>query len=495
MLRLRDRGGFQVSAIYFCRVLVFGFMVSAVCLMDSREAVASSLGMAKKLDKILQKSRVRRDEIGAVVLLAKGGGTQTLWSVQAEQMLIPASVTKILTAGAVLEGLGPSRKLETKLWAVADINSGDLNGDLILQGGGDPGFVSETMWFLVNEFTRTGIRKIKGNLIVDDSRFDRVRADSSRQEERVDRAFDAPVGAMSFNWNSVNIFVRPADRVGASAQVVLDPENDVVQLQGEVKTVAANGKTEISVERTDGPAGLDVIRVHGKIPVGAKEFVAYKNITSPEAWSGNALLNFLKQRGITVTGTVKSGPLPVGARQLARAESKTVADMVKDMMKFSNNFVAEMLVKNLAAEKKSTPASLASGMELVRQYVLDQGISKDRFTLVNPSGFTRENRITADDLSKILLHMRDHFEIFPEALVAFPIAGIDGTLKSRMRSTVAEGRVRAKTGLLNGVAALAGFAGRADGSQLTFVFIFNGRANLGEEARTLFDQLAVQLVQ
>ncbi|MGE0762625.1 MAG: D-alanyl-D-alanine carboxypeptidase/D-alanyl-D-alanine-endopeptidase [Bdellovibrionales bacterium] len=451
--------------------------------------------LAEKLDRLLKASRLHREEFAAKVVLAKSGAKETLWEIRSDQQMIPASLTKVITAGAVLRGLGPSRKLETKLWTAGETVADELNGDLILQGGGDPGFVSETMWFLVNEFTRTGIRKIKGNVIVDSARFDQIRTDPSRQSERVDRAFDAPVGAMSFNWNSVNIFVRPGAKAGAQAQVVLDPENDEVKLRGDVKTVGARGKTDIRVERKTGARGEDVIWINGQIPVDAKEFIAYKNISSPERWSGRVLLQFLRQRGITVSGEVKVGALPATAKQAARAESKPVADMVKDMMKFSNNFVAEMLVKNLAAEKKSTPASLGAGVELVRQYAISNGVPANRFTLVNPSGFSRENKITATDLNQVLLGLREEFGVFAEALASFPVAGVDGTLKSRMRGTAAEGRVRAKTGLLNGVAGLAGFAGRGDGSQLTFVFLFNGRTSRSEDARALFDQLAVQLVQ
>lgn len=447
-----------------------------------------------RLGSILKSSRIKESEFAAYVTLEKSGQPEMIWSHRAEEQMIPASLTKIITAGAVLHELGPSRKLETQLLSNAEIKGGTLKGDLILKGGGDPGFVSETMWFLVNDFKRTSVQEIKGDIIVDESRFDSVRSDESRQSERVDRAFDAPVGAMSFNWNSVNIFVRPADVVGVPAKVFLDPENDEVQLHGQVKTVTGE-KSQVNVDRKKDSKGRDVVVVSGSIGLKAKEFVAFKNISSPQSWSGKALKTFLSHRGIQVTGVIKSGKTPADARVLARAESKAVSQMVTDMMKFSNNFVAEMLVKNLAAEKVSMPATLADGMTLLKKYVESHGVQSDRFTLINPSGFTRENRMTAKDLLVILESLRSDYGIFAEALASFPLAGIDGTLKNRMKSSEVQGRVRAKTGLLNGVAGLAGFAGHPDGKQMTFVFMFNGRANLGEDARTLFDQLAAELVK
>lgn len=466
----------------------------ALLLILSLAMPGQAQAMKDRLEKILKSSRLKRDELGIVVAGHRNGGENILWSVREHESMMPASLTKIITAAAVLDGLGPSRKLETKLFATGPVENGELKGDLILQGGGDPGFVSESMWFLVNEFTRTGVKRIQGDIIVDDSRFDRVRTDASRQDERVDRAYDAPVGAMSFNWNSVNVYVRPGRKAGDRASVVLDPESAYVKLSGEVKTAAADGKSGVLVSRETRKGG-DVIIVGGKIPVGAKEFVAYKNISSPELWSGHNLAGFLGQRGITVSGEIKAGPTPGGAIQVARAESKPVALMVQDMMKFSNNFVAEMLVKMLGAEKKGTPATLGSGMEFVRKYLVGLGLPEKNWKIVNPSGLSRENRISAADLHKVLIHVREHFAIFPEALAAFPVAGVDGTLKSRMKGTAAEGRVRAKTGLLTGVAGLGGYAGRADGTQLSFVFIFNGRPTYSEDARALFDRLAAELVQ
>lgn len=479
--------------IRFC---IQSSLISILCLILASPASGTEdKTLSSRLDRIRQSTRLKADELGLVVSRASDGHEEIVWNHRGDQRMIPASLTKILTAGAVLEGLGSSRKFETKLMSVAPIKDGVLEGDLYLLGAGDPGFVSETMWFLVNEFKRTGVRKITGNIIVDESRFDQIRSDPSRQDERVDRAFDAPVGAMSFNWNSINVFVRPGAKVGDRALVTLDPESDYAQLQAEVRTTSGK-KVEVSVHRKEQSKGQDILIVKGSIGIDAKEYVAYKNITNPILWCGRNLVSFLNQRGIQVGGQIKSGLTPNSAAQLARAESKPISSMVVDMMKFSNNFVAEMLTKNLAAEKGSShPATLSEGVQLIRDFVVSAGIAKDRFRIINPSGFSRENQISPKDLNQVLWHIREQFGIFAEALTAFPVAGVDGTLKSRMRGSKAEGRVRAKTGLLNGVAGLAGYAGKEDGTQYTFVFLFNGRPDLSEDARALFDRMAAELVQ
>lgn len=400
----------------------------------------------------------------------------------------PASITKIVTAATVLQRLGASYKFQTSLWSVGKIENGTLGGDLVLKGGGDSGFVSETMWFLVNELVRTGIKRIEGNLIVDDSDFDPIREDASRDPERVDRAYDAPVGAMSFNWNSINIFVRPTE-IGKPPQVNLDPLPDYYAIVNKAKTVAKSG-VDLDVSRTG-----NTVFISGTIGADANEFVAYKNIDDPVDWSGRNLVYFLSQRGIIVTGKVKGGKRPEGARLLAKADSEPVSQHVADMMKFSNNYVAEMLTKNLAAQNGTLPASLDAGMKLIRETITSLGIDRQNFNLLNPSGLSRQNRIKPADLARVLVRAQHHFPIFAEMLASFPLAGMDGTLKNRMKDTAAKGWVRAKTGNLAGVVGLAGYAGRKDGSVRAFAFIFNGKPDQGDSARRLFDALATQLVQ
>lgn len=444
--------------------------------------------LSERLEKIISKTGISKENFGLAVMdLSRDGGALE-FGLNQEKDFTPASVTKIATASTVLRELGSSYKFQTTLWGLGHIKNGVLKSDLFLKGGGDPGFVSETMWFLVNELVRTGIKNIEGDLVVDDTNFDSIRVDASRDPERVDRAYDAPIGAMSFNWNSLNVFVRPGE-VGKNAVVILDPIDGGFKIENKAKTVKGR-KTQVEVSREGGR-----IVVRGSIGQDADEFVAYKNIDDPAIWSGQNLKFFLEQRGISLKGRVRSGKVDKAANLLAKAESKPVNQHVMDMMKFSNNYVAEMLTKDLAMVKGKTPASLSEGMAIIRDNVASLGVSRSRFNLINPSGLSRKNKIKPIDLSRILAASYQNFPIFPEFLSAFPIAGRDGTLKRRMKDTEAEGWVRAKTGLLTGVVALAGYATRKDGSIRAFSFIYNGRADRGEAIRQLFDRLATELVR
>ena len=123
------------------------------------------------------------------------------------------------------------------------------------------------------------------------------------------------------------------------------------------------------------------------------------------------------------------------------------------------------------------------------------GLAESVYTYQSPSGFSRENRIAPQSMALVLKNIHDQAKIYPEFAAALPIGGVDGTLKSRMKSLSASAQVRAKTGLLNGVAGLGGYATNADGVQYTFVFLFNGRPALGDDARQLFDRFATTLVE
>lgn len=440
------------------------------------------------LDKIIVTSRIPKERLGLVVGFS-GDLSESVYSLNAEKRMIPASLTKIVTAGAALEKMPVGHQFLTTLNSDAPIKDGVLKGDLYLKGGGDAGFVSESMWFLVNEFLRNDITSVEGNIIVDDSFFDNVRYDSGRDPERVDRAYDAPIGAMTFNWSAVNIFVRPGGKEG---RVYIDPINSYFKLVNKTKTVSGSKNTIAATRRpSSDPKFKEEILVTGDIGSNVNEVVIYKSVTEPDMWAGYNLREFLKQRGISVSGSIKSGKAPASAKVLAKAKSKSIADVVRDMMKFSNNYVAEILTKDLAAQVGGGQGTMEKGVSILKDYVKSIGI-KD-FELYSPSGLSRKNTFRPSDLFKILSHVKSNFKIFPDYLNSLAIMGVDGTLRRRPEDSPTFARVRAKTGSLNGVAGIGGFLGREDEEQLTFVFLYNGVDSETPKARDLFDKLLIRL--
>jgi serine-type D-Ala-D-Ala carboxypeptidase/endopeptidase (penicillin-binding protein 4) len=468
--------------------LVWFFCV--IILVNSARAANSDIeSMSDWTLSLIKKNKMNPEQFS--FYWAKPDGTVILKHRQ-NVLMLPASISKITTASSALEYLPPGTKFKTQLKSSGKISDGKLKGTLYLVGGGDPSFVSENMWFLVNSFKRNQIKEVDGDICVDDSLFDSVRYDESRESVRVDRAYDAPVGAMSFNWNSMNVFVRPTT-AGKPAQVVLDPENDYLVLENSVKT-KKSGAAEISVDRTwNEKTKTETVKVHGTIGENQKEAVIFANITQPDLWAGANLKSFLTQRGVSVTGTVKNCKANDLMEVLAESESKPVEIILSDMNKFSNNFVAEMLTKNMAALEQK-PATLKTGVLKIQKHLKELGFDlQNDFVILNPSGLTRDNKMTVQAMWKLLLTREKDFSTMPEFMMSLPIAGVDGTLKKRMKSELTYRQVRAKTGMLNGVVSLAGYATDEAGIPIPFAFIYNSAGTGGpvesSRVRSLMDQI------
>jgi D-alanyl-D-alanine carboxypeptidase/D-alanyl-D-alanine-endopeptidase (penicillin-binding protein 4) len=460
------------------------FLCLFLIVTSAQQCFADAIG--ERLKSVIKKHHFNEQTLG---LYIEDEGKE-IFNVNANRLMVPASLTKIVTGAAVLNAFPLNKKFETKLLAKAPIVQGSLKGDICLKGGGDPSFVSEKMWYLVNEVKRTGLTNIEGDLSVDATRFDEELFDSGRESVRVDRAFDAPISAASFNWNSTNIFIRPGSSAGASARVFLDPENEYLELENRTKTVAKSGVKTLEASRVKA-GDHDKIIVSGSISEDAPEAVIYKSISNPNLWVGMQLKEFLKQRGISLKGKVKVAACEAGASTIAVSPSKNLNEILSDMLKFSNNFVAEMLAKNLAAENSASPAKMKDGIEEIKKYMDSVGFARKDYTLENVSGLTRDNRFTAKQLALVLNTIKNDFLIFPEFLSGLPIAGVDGTLKNRMKKGE-QTLVRAKTGYLDGVVGLAGYIGRKNDSPLIFVFMYNGDYDHGTAARPLFDDLINQ---
>ena len=474
---------------------ILNFFLATIAAIFASVAFAGS-PPALSVGSEIKKFRLKPEDVA----LYAADGPHVLISHNADKFMIPASVTKILTAAAALKVLEPTTKVATEILSENTVDgSGVLRGPLYLRGGGDPGFVSETLWNLVNDFTRLGVNRVEGDIFVDDTLFDKVRFDPDRDPVRNDRAYDAPVGAMSMNWNAVNVYIRPGSKVGEPARVFADPETRYIQVTNQTKTTSGD-RVEVTVSRKGTTLGEDDtveagdhLVLSGRVGKDAPEKVIYKKISQPDLWSGHNLQAFLAHRGINVSGGVRAGKVPRSAKLLVRVESKPVSAMVLDMMKFSNNFVAEMLTKQMALKLGSEPATLSKGVEVLRGFLKSIGAEESSVKVYSPSGFSHKNQITAQGLYRVLLAVRNDFQESPEFLASLPVSGKDGTLKSRMQKVPQ--KVRAKTGYMAGIVSLAGFVDRGPGESVPFAFLFNGPAEKADEAKAFMDYLCERLAK
>ncbi len=449
--------------------------------------------LESKINRLIKKSQIKQNNLGIEIRKISATNKETLYALNSDKMFVPASLTKIPTAAAAFHFLGPNHRFITTLESDAKIKDGVLKGNLYFVGGGDPTFTSESMWSLVNEFSRENIHTIEKNIIVDDTLFDAIRYDKRRDPTRKDRAYDAPVGALSFNWNAVNVFIRPTS-IGAPAQVIVDPTEKYFKVINKARTVYGK-KQRLKVSRVQSKDSnefpFETIIVSGSIGLNSKEYVSYKSITQPEIWSGYSLKKFLEEKGIKVLGKVIVGKKPAKTTLRADYKSEPLFESIKSMNKYSNNFVAEMLIKNIAA-KFSQPASMDLGLNKVNEFLQKSGFQKDSYNYVNASGLTRDNKFKPNEFTDFLVQLQNQSEMFPEFLTSLPISAVDGTLKTRMTRLASAKKVRAKTGMLNDVIGLAGYVSNSSDTY-AFTFIFNGKKRKLKNARDLFDFITAEM--
>ena len=455
-----------------------------------------------QIQKILKTQSRMAKNMGLVVFDLHSG--QYDFTHNENKKFIPASLSKIITASAVMHLSNPYHQFETFFLSQTPVDQqGVLKGHLYLKGGGDPSFVSENLWILINHLRRSGLKKVKGDLIVDDHLFGK--AQPHRSWLKSDRSYSAPVSSLSFNWNSVTVYIRPSLTTGGLAQVFIDPKNTYIKTINKARTQGT--KKTIKVKRRSSSPG-DIIEVHGRIPIDSKELVIYKNVTKPAFWAGLNAIEFLKQRGIIVEGQVLKGRTPPSSYTLSSHKGSFVFRMVQDMMKFSSNFLADMLTMHLALFQNHKKDLWNQGLKQIHKYMEKQGLSD--YSFPSPSGLSRKNKLKPKDLLKFLIH--DYSSVYSfEKLSSYPVPNSPGTLQKRFQNlensthfqtqntsltqtASARAIIRAKTGWLLGVVGLAGYVQTQKGNTKAFVFIYNGSAKKQMKAQEIFDQLASLLI-
>ncbi len=441
-----------------------------------------------RLDRALADPALRGASFSALVVDRETG--VVLYSRTPERALIPASTQKLLTAVAVLDAFGPGHRFTTQIQVAERLGADGVTSNLYVSGGGDASLTSEQWWRLAADLRAQGLTRVNGDLILDDGAFDRVRWHPS-WEPVTARAYHGPVGALTANYGAFRVVVSPAPRAGLPARVQMDPPVPYLRVENRAKT-HVGARTPVRVERL-ASVGSERIVVSGRIAPGAKPQEIWRSVADPLAYAGAVLRLQLEANGIEVTGTVRIGTAPADATELLAFEGHPVRHIVGLLLKYSSNMIAESLVKDVArAENAATPSSWTTGMAAVSRRLSALGVPLEGVKLVDGSGLSRENRVSAVVLVATLRAADARFAIGPELLAGLPIAAEDGTLEKRAMR--AHAQLRAKTGTLDGVTTLAGHARGADGRELVFALLVNGYRGGAARAVDAVDVFAEALV-
>ncbi|MCA1828551.1 MAG: D-alanyl-D-alanine carboxypeptidase/D-alanyl-D-alanine-endopeptidase [Myxococcales bacterium] len=468
----------------------FGLLVG-VCFAASsaRAGQGDRETLRKAVEQLLAQPPLAGAHVGVEVQSLDDG--QVVFSRNGEDLLNPASNTKLVTSAAALLRLGPEYRFSTDYLGDRAIQRGRLR-TLYVKGRGDPAVTTERLNAVVADLWHRGLRSV-GEIVLDDSFFDREEFGPGWEQETSDKAWAAGVGALSLNHNAVAIYITPAERTGGRARVEVDPDSrDYFSIEPRVVTVRANGRRKlrphalIEGERTR-------IVVEGRIPKGAEPVVMYKRVGDPSFYYGQTLKMLFKARGIRVAGRVKRGGVPENAVLLQSYDSPELAEIIRDMNKVSSNFIAEMLVKTLGAELKGTPGTWPKGLEVAGDLLAELGIPRGTYVLRNGSGLNDTNRFTARQMATLLQGVWKRFPVASEFVASLGIAARDGTMRLRMEGTDAAGRLRAKTGTLERVTALSGYVQSLGGERFVFSVMVNDWSGRSGPIISSIDRLGVML--
>ena len=405
----------------------------------------------------------------------------------AESRLTPASLTKLTITAAALETWSADKSFKTQLLAAGKIKDGELDGDLILQGAGDPSLDDHSLWSLAAQLRGVGVTSIRGRLVVNAAPFGLVACeteDRCKALERSDTAYNAPLSAIGVDFGNWCISVRPSV-VGSPAAVRGCGVTTLpIAVEGTIRTVSESSRQTFWVERVT-RAGVDVLRVKGDIPVDRGQEL-YRSMSNPASGAGLLFREILRELGIRLDGAVQVTATHTASKLeiLAEYEGLTLREQLGRMLRFSNNYIADVLTLNLAADLTGqAPAQLSTAGGVLSDFVsraqrsVQLAKSETAPSIFSGSGLTPENLLSANDLVGLLAYQYRDARRFPAFYGGLTVPRDAPFQFLRNGSPAWLDRVALKTGTMempHSVCGIAGYLRKRDNGWIAFAVIVNG---------------------
>jgi D-alanyl-D-alanine carboxypeptidase/D-alanyl-D-alanine-endopeptidase (penicillin-binding protein 4) len=398
--------------------------------------------------------------------------------------LTPASLTKLAVAAAALSVWPADKMFKTQLLAAGPVDDGRLTGDLYLVGAGDPSLTGESLLSLAAQTKSAGITSVSGKLFVIPSPFATVQCETKDRCEagvRSDTAYDAPLASIGTDFGTWCVDVR-ATRTGKPAAVTGCTTRLPIGVQGSVLTTESNKGAPLRVERATSD-GEDTLRIGGTIEEGTTQIV-YRAMSDPARGAGLLLRASLLDMGIQMTGgvSVEDGAPPAAAYMVGKAQGLSLKEQLGRMLRFSNNYIADVLTLTMAAETGEKPASLSDAAKTLTNFMVrTQGKQKHKSVspplLLSGSGLTPENELSANDLVRLLAYEYHDTRNFGSFYGGLVVPRQSPFIFLRNGSAGWQDRIALKTGTMDdphSVCGMAGFLRKKDGGWITFAVIVNG---------------------
>ncbi len=449
-----------------------------------------------------------------------------IYEQDAHKFVRPASNMKLYTVATAFDRLTPDYHFITSAYVKEKPEDGKVKGDLVIYGRGDPSIAARFNngdYFkgindLADRIVAAGVKRLKGDLVGDESYFNGAPLGSGWEWDDLTWSYGAQVSALNINDNAIDLTVKPGGRVGAPVVVTTGPPAaGFMTIANRAITSARGSKNELQLYRG---VGENTLEITGSIPLGDAGFIGGVAIPDPALAFVSMFRDALVKRGVKIDGRVRtvnarSGGSIVPNTSVASPPSTIVSSPVEiaslqsppfsliaaHTLKPSQNQYTEIILRTLG-KVRLTPMGQSlmatnqdnetAGLEVVRNFLHQAGVGDSDLVLSDGSGLSRNDMITANATVQLLTFMSKH-KYFAQFRDALPIAGVDGTLRTRMKGTPAEGNVRAKTGSLSSVASLSGYVTTAAGEHLVFSMMLNNYPDAAALRRDSIDAIAILL--
>jgi D-alanyl-D-alanine carboxypeptidase/D-alanyl-D-alanine-endopeptidase (penicillin-binding protein 4) len=445
-------------------------------MLLSAPSAWSAAALPASISQVINGERLPPNSVSFVIIDPESG--RVLLSQLPDVPRSPASTVKTLTTFAALDMLGPTYTWHTRAATRGTINGGVLDGDLILQGGGDPYITLERWWSFVQALRAKGLKSIRGDIVIDNSAFSLPQEDPGAFDGRPNRSYNVLPDALMVNFQSVEFRVaanpdtHQVDVIPTPAPVNLNIENHIRFVGG--RCGGGAGRVDFQVAS----ATWDRVVFNGALSARCTEQSFARVLLRPTTYAFGTFVELWRQSGGEFNGKLRVEAAAADAKPLLTYESLTLGEIIRLTNKFSSNLMARHLLLTVGKERFGEPATLEKGADTMAEWGRERGLDLQGIDIDNGSGLSRSTHITVLQLAKALsAAYRSRFA--PEFMASLPLAGLDGTLRSRMKSSPA-GSVRLKTGHLDGVSGVAGYITTESGK--TFVLaslVNNARADVG----------------
>jgi D-alanyl-D-alanine carboxypeptidase/D-alanyl-D-alanine-endopeptidase (penicillin-binding protein 4) len=444
---------------------------------------SSSPRLKTQIDAFLADSLFPPSNLGIkIVSLTRG---EQLYSLNDNMLFNPASNEKLFTSATALHTLGTTFSFSTAV--VVD----SLRRLVILKGYGDPLTSTGDLDSLARRVAPRLSNAAPWRIAVDVSFFDDLPLGAGwtwDEEPSADGMFISPV---TLNNNAISVRVLPSSKAGTPPLISIDPPTSYVTVENSATTVVDTPTVRLKVSRKWRERS-NTITVEGQIRLGGRPRNEQLSLWKPELYAGTVFAERLQACGIPVAGTVAIDTVTPAMVEMERY-THGIDTVLTFLNKVSDNLSAECVLKTIAAEKLGVPGSAEAGITRVHAYLSECGVDTNRIAVADGSGLSRYNLTSAATIVRLLERVYRDNRSFPLLYHALPIAGIDGTIGSRMKGTVAAGNLRAKTGSLSGVSALSGYVCTLDGEMLAFSILMQNFPGATRPYRLVQDALGAYL--